>query len=71
MTIVYRIRDKKLQCDINRDAAKISALSSEKLINMNIFRAKKYTLQSKSNNKISQTYVFSSKNSFKVSKPFQ
>ena len=31
MTIVYRIRDEKLQCDINRDAAKISALSSGKV----------------------------------------
>ena len=30
MTIDYQIRDEKLQCDINREAAKISALSSKK-----------------------------------------
>ena len=30
MTLEDRIRDEKLQCDINREAAKISALSSEK-----------------------------------------
>ena len=31
MTIDYQIRDKKLQYNINREAAKISALSSKKL----------------------------------------
>ena len=31
MTINDTIRDKKLQCDINREAAKISALSSRKI----------------------------------------
>ena len=36
MTIDEKIRDKKLQSDINTEVAKISALSSEKLINMNI-----------------------------------
>ena len=30
MTLEYQIRDEKLQCDINREAAKISALSSAK-----------------------------------------
>ena len=30
MTIDYQIRDEKLQCNINREAAKISALSSKK-----------------------------------------
>ena len=30
MTIDDQIRDKKLQCDINREAAKISAMSSKK-----------------------------------------
>ena len=30
MTVDYRIRNEKLQYDINRDAAKISALSSGK-----------------------------------------
>ena len=31
MTIEYQIRDEKLQYDINREAAKISALSSSKI----------------------------------------
>ena len=31
MTINDQIRDEKLQCDINREAAKISALSSDKI----------------------------------------
>ena len=44
MTIDDRIRDEKLQYDINRQARKISALLSEKLINMNFLQAKKYYL---------------------------
>ena len=36
------IRDEKLQHDINREAAKISELSSGKLINMNILLMNKY-----------------------------
>ena len=36
MTTDGKIRDEKLQYDINREAAKISAMSSGKLINMNI-----------------------------------
>ena len=31
MAIDYKIREEKLQYDINRDAAKISALSSEEV----------------------------------------
>ena len=31
MTIEYQIRDEKIQCDINREAAKISTLSSGKI----------------------------------------
>ena len=31
MTIDYKISDEKVQCNINRDAAKISALSSGKI----------------------------------------
>ena len=31
MAIEDRIRDEKLQCDINREAAKISVLSSAKI----------------------------------------
>ena len=44
MTIDCKIRDGKLQYDINREAAKILALSSGKLINMNILQVKKYYL---------------------------
>ena len=32
MTIDYQIRDNKLQYDINKEAAKISALSSSKIV---------------------------------------
>ena len=42
MTINYQITDAKLQYDINREAAKISALSSGKLLSMNILLLKKY-----------------------------
>ena len=42
MTINDKIRDEKLQYDINKEAAKISVLSSGKLINMNILQVKKY-----------------------------
>ena len=41
MTIDDKIRDEKLQYDINKEAAKISALSSGKLINMSILHLKK------------------------------
>ena len=44
MTIEDQIRDEKLKYDINREAAKILALSSGKLISMNILLAKKYYL---------------------------
>ena len=44
MTIDDKVRDKKLQYDINIEAVKISALSSKKLINMNILQVKKYYL---------------------------
>ena len=42
MTINGQMRDEKLQYDINREAAKISALSSNKIGNMNILLSKKY-----------------------------
>ena len=42
MTIDDKIKDQKLQYDINRKAAKISALLSRKLININILQVKKY-----------------------------
>ena len=42
MIIKVKIRDEKWQCYINRQAAKISLLSSEKFINMNTLQVKKY-----------------------------
>ena len=42
MTIEDQIKDEKLQYDINREAAKISALSSGKFDNMNTLLVKKY-----------------------------
>ena len=42
MTIEDQIKDEKLKYDINREAAKMSALSSGKLINMNTLVVKKY-----------------------------
>ena len=44
MTIDDKIRDEKQQYDINREEAKISALSSGKIINKNILQVKKYYL---------------------------
>ena len=41
MAIDDKIRDEKLQYDINREVAKISALSSGKLINVNILQVQK------------------------------
>ena len=43
MPIDDKIKDEKIQYDINREAAKISALSSGKIY-MNILQAKKYCL---------------------------
>ena len=42
MTINNQIKDEKLQYDINREAAKISALPSGKFANMNILLVKIY-----------------------------
>ena len=42
MTIENQIKDEKLQYYINREAAKVSALSSGKLISMNILLVKRY-----------------------------
>ena len=44
MVIDDQIKDEKLQYNINREAAKILASLSGKLINMNIFQVKKYYL---------------------------
>ena len=43
MTTDNKIRDEKLQYDINREAVKISALSSGK-IDMNFLQLRKYNL---------------------------
>ena len=43
MTIEDQIKNEKVQCDINREAAKISALSSGK-IDKYILQVKKYCL---------------------------
>ena len=42
MTIDDKIRDEKLQCDINRELTKKLVLLSGKLNNMNILQVKKY-----------------------------
>ena len=47
MTVDDKIRDEKLQYDINRQAAKILASSSEKNEKHNILQAKKSTYRSK------------------------
>ena len=44
MTTDNKIRDKKLQYDINREAANISALSSRKIDKYNILQVKKCCL---------------------------
>ena len=44
MTIDDQIRDENLQYDINREAAKISALSSGNINSMKILQLKKYWL---------------------------
>ena len=42
MTTDDKIKDEKLEYDINRETTKISALSLENMINMNILQVKKY-----------------------------
>ena len=49
MAIDDKIRDEKVQYDINIEVAEISALSLGKLINMNILQVKKYYLLIKTN----------------------
>ena len=48
ITIDDQIKDENIQYEINREAAKISALYQAKLINMNILQGKKYYLLIKS-----------------------
>ena len=49
MAIDDKIRDEKVQYDINIEVAEISALSLGKLINMSILQVKKYYLLIKTN----------------------
>ena len=44
MTIDDKIRDEKLQCHINGDVVKISALSSGKIYKYKYLQLKKYSL---------------------------
>ena len=45
MTIIDKIRDKKLRCDINREAAKVSALSSGKIDNNEYFTSEEMKVE--------------------------
>ena len=45
MTIDDQVRNEKFQYNINKEAAKISALSSVKLVTKNILLVKKYYRQ--------------------------
>ena len=45
MTIDDKVKDKKLQDDINKEAAKISALSSSKIDKCKFFQAKKSAIR--------------------------
>ena len=47
MSIDDKIKDEKIQYDIKREAAKISALSSKKNDKLNILQVKKYYHQIK------------------------
>ena len=60
MTNDDKIRDEKLQYDINRKGAKISVLSTRKIVSLNIFQAKKYDLSIKVKllNKLSLVILF-------------
>ena len=63
MTIDHKIRDEKLQSDINKAVAKISVLSSAKLINMNILQVQKHSLliKDKEQNKLSLNVLLQKK----------
>ena len=63
MTIDDKIRDEKLQSDINKAVAKISVLSSAKLINMNILQVQKHSLliKDKEQNKLSLNVLLQKK----------
>ena len=49
MTIDNKIKDEKLQYNVTREAAKISAYHQAELIDMNILRQRNITFWSKSN----------------------
>ena len=56
MTNDDNIRDEKLQYEINREAAKIFALSSGKIDKMNILKVNKYYLLSQIMEQVKFTY---------------
>ena len=64
MTIDDKIRDEKLQHDINRETAKISALSSRK-IDKHEYLTGEEVLSSDQRGKIEQAYIFSSWENFR------
>lgn len=49
MTVENRIKDEKLQRDINREAEKIPALSSDKICKYESYNRRNTTFNSKSN----------------------
>ena len=65
MTINDKIRDEKLQYEINREAAKISTLSSGKIDKYEYLTGEEILLSNQSQiNRTMQIYVFSLRKSF-------
>ena len=64
MTIDDKIRNEKLEYEINREAAKIYIYHQVKLINMNISQVKNATCWSKKGDRTSKAYIFSLRKSF-------
>ena len=59
MTIDDKVKGEKLQYDINREAAKISALSSDKIDKYEYLTSEEITIWSKWKNRTSNDYIFS------------
>ena len=64
MTIDDKIRDEKMQYDINREAAKMSVLSSEKIEKYEYLTGEEI-LHSDKSNRTSSVYLFSFWKSFR------
>ena len=64
MAINDQIRDEKLQYDINKEAAKISALSTGKLHKYKYLTGEDITIYPSTNIRTSQIYLFSFRKSF-------